>query len=278
MLEIEDAFGKPLIAAHRGARSLAPENTLAAARAALAAGAGMWEVDVRVSRDGEPVVVHDRDLERTSDARFKFPDRSPWFVADFDLCELKSLDFGSWFATSDPFGQIAAGKVSLSNSAQYSGEPMLTLEEAILFTLRNDWLIDVEVKNLWGQPGHESIVKKVIDLVRDMGATEKVLISSFNHDYLALAKKLERDIKTGILVNRFHSDALRLAFELDAFAYKPGMRALEPWQIHRLKQKGFHVMVWTLNSPWLASAFFAVGVDGIFTDFPQRFFTTSKRG
>ena len=101
-----------LIAAHRGARSLAPENTLAAARLALAAGARMWEIDVRMSRDGEIVLIHDPNLERTSDAPGKFPGRSPWLVHDFTLDELKTLDFGSWFSETDPFGQIAAGKIS----------------------------------------------------------------------------------------------------------------------------------------------------------------------
>jgi glycerophosphoryl diester phosphodiesterase len=276
-LEIGDAFRNRLIAAHRGARSLAPENTLAAARAAFASGAGMWEIDVRMSRDGEPVVIHDRDLQRTSDAPSKFPDRSPWLVGDFNLCDLKALDFGSWFAAADPFRQIAAGKVSLSSLAKYSGEPVLTLEEAILFTLRNDWLLNIEIKDLSGQPGHESIVQKVVDLVRSLGATEKVLISSFSHYYLAFVKRLDRAIKTGVLVNRYQSDPIGLALDLDVFAYNPGLRAVQPRQIHRLKQKGFRVLVWVLNSPWLARTLFAMGADGVFTDFPQRFLTMNTR-
>jgi glycerophosphoryl diester phosphodiesterase len=270
-LEIRDAFRKRLIAAHRGARSLAPENTLASARAAFASGAGMWEIDVRMSRDGELVVIHDPDLTRTSDCRRKFPDRSPWLVGDFALCELKTLDFGSWFARVDPFGQIAAGKVPLSSLAGYSGEPVLTLEEAILFTVRNDWLLDIEIKDLTGQSGHESIVQKVVDLAKSLGATKKILISSFNHDYLRHVKKLDRGVKTGVLENRFQPDPLRLAIELDAFAYKPGLRAVRLRQIHELKRKDFYVIVWTLNSPWLARTLFAIGADGIFTDFPQRF-------
>jgi glycerophosphoryl diester phosphodiesterase len=271
-LEIEDAFRKPLIAAHRGARSLAPENTLASARAAFASGAGMWEIDVRMSRDGKPVVIHDQDLGRTSDAKWKFPDRNPWLVSDFNLSELKALDFGSWFATADPFGQIAAGEVSASNLAEYEGEPVPTLEEAILFTLRNDWLLDIEIKNLSGRPGHECIVQKVVDLVRSMGAAGKVLISSFNHHYLAQVKKLERSIKTGVLIDSFKTDPVELTAELGAFAYIPGIRAFLPWQIRRLKQKGFRVLIWTLNSQRLAKVLFATGIDGIFTDFPQNFF------
>ena len=74
-----------LIVAHRGARSLAPENTLAAARLALAAGAAMWEIDVRLSRDGEPVLVHDFDLKRISDAQDKFPGGLPGLLTNL-LC------------------------------------------------------------------------------------------------------------------------------------------------------------------------------------------------
>jgi glycerophosphoryl diester phosphodiesterase len=266
-----------LIAAHRGARSLAPENTLAAARAALVSGAGMWEIDVRMSRDGELVVIHDRDLERTSDAPDKFPDRSPWLVRDFTLDELKSIDFGSWFAGADPFGQIAAGEIPVSDLARYSGEPLVTLEEAILFTVRNNWLLDIEIKNLSGEPGHESIVEKVVRLVRSLGAAEKVLISSFNHRYLVLAKRLDKDIKTGVLVESFESDPLGLMLELGASTYNPGLRAVRPWQIRRLKQEGFGVLIWVANNPWLAEVLFAMGADGIFTDFPQRFFDDKKQ-
>ncbi len=260
-----------LIAAHRGARSLAPENTLAAARLALGAGARMWEADVRMSRDEELILLHDPDLKQTSDAQSRFPDRSPWLVDDFTLDELKSLDFGSWFGKADPFGQVAAGKISPSELAAYSGEPVVTLEEAILFTIRNDWLLNIEIKDLSGLPGHESIVEKVVNMVRSLGAAEKVLISSFNHYYLARIAKLNKNIKTGVLVNNFQSDPAKLMLELHAFTFNPALRAFWPQQIRRLKQKGFGSLVWVLNNPWLARACFAMGADGIFTDFPQRF-------
>ncbi len=271
-LDVENAVrNRKLIAAHRGARSLAPENTLSAARLALAAGARMWEIDVRMSRDGEVVLIHDPDLKRTSDAQSKFPERSPWLVDDFTLSELRSLDFGSWFAKSDPFGQIAAGAISAADLAKYTNEPVATLEEAILFTTSNDWLMNVEIKDLSGRPGNESIVQKVIMLVGSLGATGKVLISSFNHRYLALIKKLDRNIRTGVLVNRFHPDPARLMLELGAFTFNPAPRAFCPWQMRRLKKKGYGVLVWVLNNPWIARAYFIGGADGIFTDFPQRF-------
>lgn len=260
-----------LIAAHRGSRSLAPENTLAGARMALASGARMWEIDVRMSRDGELILIHDADLKRTTDAQSRFPDRSPWLVEDFTLEELNSLDSGLWFGKADPFGQIAAGKLSPLESAKYSGEQVVTLEKAILFTMSNDWLLNIEIKDLSGRRGHDSIVEKVVKLVDSLSAIDMVLISSFNHHYLARIRKLEKNIRTGVLVDSIQPDPARLMLELDAFTFNPGLRAFWPWQIRKVKQKGFGVLVWVINNPWLARACFAIGVDGIFTDFPQRF-------
>ena len=263
--------GGRLIAAHRGARSLAPENSLAAARLALAAGAGMWEIDVRLSKDGEPVLVHDFDLARTSDARDRFPGRRSWHVDEFTLEELKTLDFGSWFATSDPFGQIGAGQVSQRELLKYCGEQVVTLEEAVRFTVENDWLLNIEIKDLAGRPGDGLVVEKVIAIVRQAGAAERVLVSSFNYDYLDRVRRLAKDVRTGVLTQTYQPDPAALMSELDAFSFNPSFRAFRPMQIRRLKRKGFGVLVWVLNKPLPARAFFAMGADGIFTDFPQRF-------
>jgi glycerophosphoryl diester phosphodiesterase len=257
--------------AHRGARSLAPENTLSAARKAFALGADMWEIDVRLSRDGYPVVVHDATLERTSDAPVKFAERMPWYVHDFTLDELRALDFGSWFNTFDPFGQVAAGEVTASEITQYRGERILTLEDALLFTVGNDWLINVEIKDISGLPGNEDIVKKVVELVVSSRAGEKTIISSFNHDYLVQAKKVDRKIRTGVLVDRLHRDPVELMLSLNAFSFHPGLAAVRPKQFLQLRKKGFGILVWVVNYNILAEILIRSGADGIFTDFPQKF-------
>jgi len=81
--------------AHRGARSLAPENTIAAAQRGVEAGADMWELDVQLTADDELIVMHDARLLRTSDARYRFPERRPWKVSEFSLSEIQALDCGS---------------------------------------------------------------------------------------------------------------------------------------------------------------------------------------
>ncbi|MDR3567054.1 MAG: glycerophosphodiester phosphodiesterase family protein [Syntrophobacteraceae bacterium] len=268
---VDDVLNRRLIAAHRGARSLAPENTLAAARLALAAGAGMWEVDVRLSKDAEPVLAHDLDLRRTSDVSDRFTGRSSWHVDEFSLQELKTLDCGSWFERTDPFGQIGAGRVSKRELEKYCGERIATLHEALRFTVENDWLLNIEIKDLAERPGHEAIVEKVVSMVREAGAAERVLVSSFNYYYLARVRRLAREIRTGVLTDRFQPDPAALLSELDAFAFNPSLRAFLPWQVRRLKQKGFAVLVWVVNHQMPARAYFAMGADGIFTDFPKRF-------
>ncbi|MFZ2445439.1 MAG: glycerophosphodiester phosphodiesterase family protein [Syntrophobacteraceae bacterium] len=259
---------------HRGARSLAPENTLAAAGKAFEIGAHMWELDVRLSRDGHPVVVHDETLERTSDVRTRFPERKPWRVCEFSLDELKSLDFGSWFNTADPFKQIAAGHVAASETARYGAERIPTLEEALLFTVRNDWLVNVEIKDLSGLPGHDAVARKTADLIVSTGALEKVIVSSFNHDYLVRVKKLERRIPTGPLVKSPPVDPVALMRELGAFTYHPAVRALRPRHLQNLGARGFGVLVWVVNSPVAARTLLRHGAAGVFSDFPQRLHDT----
>lgn len=256
--------------AHRGARSLAPENTIAAARKALAAGAHMWELDVRLSRDGHPVVVHDETLERTSDAPTRFPGRRPLRVHEFTLEELKALDFGSWFAVSDPFGQIAEGNISTAEIEGFRGELIPTLEEALLFTAERDWLVNIEIKDLSGLPGDDAVTEKVAALVGLFGMCERVLVSSFNHKYLLRVKKADRRILTGPLVKTPPSDPVVLMRDLGAFTYHPATRALRLSHVQKLTSLGFGVLTWVVNSPRTARFLLRRGISGVFSDFPQR--------
>ena len=163
--------------AHRGACSLAPENTLVAGRKALELGADMWELDVRMTADGELIAIHDSTLERTSDVKEVFPNRRPWRVSDFNLDEIRLLDFGSWFEEQDPFSQIAAGVIAESELVEYVGEPAPSLEEVLEFALKHDWRVNLEIKDLSAIPGQENVVRKVVALVERLGMGNHVLIS-----------------------------------------------------------------------------------------------------
>ncbi len=263
-------FSHPVLnIAHRGARSLAPENTLAAARKALQVGAHMWELDVGMTLDGELIVVHDLTLDRTSNVKAIYPSRSPWRVHDFTLKELQHLDFGSWFVEQDPFGEIASGALSLQEAKTYQGEPVLTLQDALTFTLEHDWLVNVEIKDLGNSHSESEIVYKVVSLVKDLNMADRVIISSFNHSYLERARSLHTEVALGVLVSFPHPNPEALVRKLGAQAYHPMLHTVTLHEISKLRQEGYHVLVWVVNDEQTMRDLMDAGVSGLFTDFPQ---------
>ena len=260
---------RPLNIAHRGARSLAPENTLAAARLGLEIGADMWELDVAMTADGELVVLHDDTLERTSNARQVFPDRSPWLVHTFTLDELRQLDFGSWFNETDPFKQIASGAVTEEMQQRYVGEPIPTLREALTFTKENNWRVNVEIKDATGFPPDKDLPEKVVALIKALQMTDRVLISSFNHNYLTRVKAANPNLPLAALVESPPDDPIALVQGLGALGYNPGIKRLNPNDIPAIRQAGVEVYVWTVNDEATMRRLIDNNVSGIFTDFPQ---------
>ncbi|OQY57357.1 MAG: hypothetical protein B6245_17100 [Desulfobacteraceae bacterium 4572_88] len=263
----------PLNIAHRGARSLAPENTLLAGQRALDSGADAWEIDVQLSADGVPVVIHDDTLERTSDVRHldAFSKRKPWPVHAFSLAELEMLDFGTWFIREDPFAQIAVGTVSEKKLAGFERLRIPTLEDVLDFTRDSGFKINVEIKDLTGKPGDAAVVEKVVRMLEASDMLSHVLISSFNYDYLRQSKSLAPSVSTAAITDSPHPDPLGLLRDLDADAYHPGQEAVTPEAISLLRSKGFHVNVWTVNDRASMTRLAEAGVSGIITDFPQSF-------
>ncbi len=260
---------KTLNIAHRGARSLAPENTLAAARKGFEIGADMWELDVATTRDGELVVLHDDTLERTSNVAVVFPDRRQARVDQFTLVELRSLDFGSWFAEQDPFKQIAAGAVSKAELEKYKGEPIPTLREALVFTRDHQWKVNVEIKDATGTPSDATVVARTVGLVNELGMVKQVMISSFNHAYLQQVKSANPAIVTAALVETADPDPAALLRRIGAQAYNPSVKAISPALIRPLREGGFDVYIYTVNDEATLKTLVEAGASGIFTDFPQ---------
>jgi glycerophosphoryl diester phosphodiesterase len=256
--------------AHRGARSLAPENTIAAAQKAVQAGADMWELDVTITADGELIVLHDDTLNRTTNVAEVFPDRAPWKAHTFLLDEIRELDAGSWFVAQDPFGQIAAEAVSEADQQAYAGEKIPTLEEALLFTREHNWQVNVEIKDLDHTPGSAVIVERVVYLVRKLNMAEQVLISSFNHRYLVRSKQAAPQIRTAALVVMPTLFAARHLRHIEAQAYHPRLGAISPYRIQALRKRGFEVNVWTVNEERDLRRLMEYGVNGLITDYPQR--------
>jgi glycerophosphoryl diester phosphodiesterase len=256
--------------AHRGARSLAPENTLAAARKGLAAGADLWETDVGVSADGELILFHDDSLTRTTDAATRFPHRAPWTFTTFSLSEIRTLDAGSWFVETDPFGQIAAGAVTPAEQTLFRGEKVPTVSEALLFTAEAHWRINLELKRLPPPMAQFPVVKRVLALIDEIEIeTNQVIISSFNHAWLREVQARNSEIAVQALIGWPPTDPLDWG-DWEFEVYNARSTLIDEGQIHRAIDKGREVNIFTVNEEREMRRFIAAGVTGLFTDFPQR--------
>jgi glycerophosphoryl diester phosphodiesterase len=259
-------MAKVLSIAHRGARSLAPENTLAAARKAHQIGADLWETDVVVTADGELILMHDDSLQRTTNVTDRFPNRAPWTVTTFTLDEIRSLDAGSWFVQDDPFEQIAAGAVTPGEMVAYLCEDVPTLEEALLFTKRTNWRVNLELKMIPPPMDDFPIVDRVLALIDAVGIeTDRVIISSFDHEWLRAVQRLNPAITVQALVGDL-SIGPHPSFE----TYNAWAAMVDEKQMQDAIEKGLAVNLYTVNEESEMRRFIAAGVSGLFTDFPQR--------
>lgn len=262
------------VLAHRGARSVAPENTLAAARAAAELGADGWEFDVRRTRDGQLVLLHDETLVRTTDARDAFPERAPWRVADFTLDEVRKLDAGSWFVREDPFGTIRSGEVSAEAAQRFPGEQVPTLREALLLSRELGLWVNIELKGVPLAPlapERQATVEEVATLIRELGMAEVTLVSSFDHEMIRYLKAVAPEVPGALLTTFLPPQAVEYARGMRADAVNPSLEAYTPDWGRRLHGAGLGVYVWTVNDPGALDRLAAdPSVTGIITDWPQR--------
>lgn len=269
------------IIAHRGARSIAPENTLAAARIAWETGAHGWETDVSLTRDGHLVLFHDPGLSRCTNGPAWFgynssldseaPGVQEDFLVHYTLAELQTLDAGSYFTQTDPFSTIALGRVNPRDLDRFCGEPIPTLEQGLELTRDLGFLINIELKDHGAEPHPFYTAEKTLESIQQTGIPlEQVVISSFNHDWLVWVSRQAPAIEVQALVG--YEDDEPLDFGDFSFqVYNTNALLINESMIQDLKARGKRVNLWTVNDPHEFNRFVRAGVDGIITDFPQDF-------
>lgn len=259
------------VIAHRGARSLAPENTRTAAQQAYDIGADLWETDVNITRDNRLILFHDQTLDRCTDVAVRFPGRSNTAVASFDLDEIHSLDSGSYFIRTDPFSQIKEGNIASEILESFKNEKVLSLIQGLELVKQLGWIVNLELKSFDFQTVDFNIPDRTLAEIRQSRIEpEQVIISSFNHDWLKHIRKTAPYIEIAALAGE--SDTEPIDFGDYSFGtYNVNARTITPEQIKKLKNLGKVVNVFTVNDSVMFTKFERMGVDGIFTDFPQKF-------
>ena len=234
---------QPIIFAHRGASASAPENTLAAFELALAQNADAIELDVKLSADGQAIVIHDPMVDRTTGSHGR--------VKDLPLRELRALDAGSFF------------------SEKFHGEKIPMLEE-VFEAVGKRTFINVELTN-YSTP-RDQLVESVCMLVKKCGLQKRVMFSSFFASNLSKARAYLPEVPRGLLAFGGLLGAWARSFGFDFGNYQalhPYVADVTPQQVQRVHRLNRRIHVWTVNAAEDMHRLFGWGVDAIFTDDPQ---------
>jgi glycerophosphoryl diester phosphodiesterase len=247
----EKKLKKISIIAHRGASGNAPENTLAAFKLALENHVDFIEIDVHLSKDSVPVVIHDNTLNRTTNGK--------GLVFEHELKQLKKLDAGSWF------------------SKTHQGEKIPTLEEVINLTKGKCKLL-IEIKH--GSNRYPNIEELTLQIIHKLQVQNQCIIQSFDEDVIANLKKLKCSVEVHKLIEGDFPVKLYNIYSSINHKTKKGkasIGAINPNQssvnqkfiknIHKQKKKTF---IWTVNDQKDMMRMIKMGVDGIITNYPEK--------
>ena len=255
--------------AHRGARCLAPENTMAAIEKAWQLGAHGVEVDVAVTLDGELILFHDDLLTRTTDVSRVFPQRRQQPFTTFTLKELQRLDAGSWFVETDPLGEIARGNIPASELAAMRGIRIPLLVDVLRFIKNKNWYINLELKDLPAPQKDFPIVLEVLQLLDQVRLKPRNLsISSFNFNYLRQIQGIRPDLEVNALIG-FPGSGIQDWGTYEFAVYNANSAYTDETQIDKARANGCRVNLFTVNDPDEMKRFLKAGVEKLITDFPQ---------
>ena len=253
----------PLILGHRGASAVAPENTLAAFARAILDGADGIEFDVRLSRDGLPMVIHDASLRRTG--------LRDSLVCDLTSDELQKIDVGSWFTRASFEGAPVAS---------YASEKLPTLAQVFeLFSPNRGWLY-LEMKSDPNQGA--KLAAAVVTCIHQFDCANRVVVESFDLPAIAEIKRIDSDIRTAALfepkltrpistIRRLNMVNLARQVGADEIALHHTLAG--PGVVEKAKEAGLETVAWTIDDPqWIGRAR-SLGIKALISNDPAMMVT-----
>ena len=229
--------------AHRGAGQLAPENTLAAFRLGASHGYRMFECDVKLSADGVPFLLHDATLARTTQSH-GIAGEQPWEA-------LAKLDAGSW------------------HSAEFSGEPLPTLDTIARYCLDHGYFLNIEIKPTPGlDAATGTAVANAAARIWEVWGEAAVppLLTSFHPEALEAAQAAQPHLPRGLLLDQLWTGWLETALSLDCVAIVCKHLLWDTSSVLQAKSAGFRCLSYTVNDEASAQRLIDLGTDGIITD------------
>ncbi|MGY2645760.1 glycerophosphodiester phosphodiesterase [Bacillus inaquosorum] len=232
------------IFAHRGASGQFPENTMLAFEKGIEAGAHGIELDVQLTKDGRIVVIHDERLDRTTSLK--------GFVKD------------------TAYDVIMTANAAAGHDQTYSDIKVPLLEDVLSWAEKKNFLINIELKN--SVIRYEGMEEKVLEAVKRFNIEERVILSTFNHESLALCARLAPHIERAALTSDVLYQADRYITSIPASGYHPKLNspATADKVLKKMRNSSIKVRPYTVNRPEDMKRLFEAGADGIFTDFPAK--------
>jgi glycerophosphoryl diester phosphodiesterase len=234
----------PSVIGHRGAAAYAPENTIEGIHTAADIGVKWVELDVKLTKDDVPIMFHDEELDRTTNGS--------GLVAETTYEDIRHLETGSWFGES------------------FTGIKIPTLEEAVDALLKRGMGLNLEIKPC---PGRERETAEIaLDLLSQIWDDhDMVLISSFQHVSLEIARDMANDWSRGLLLggDEIAPNWAELADYLDVKTLNLGSRLVTPEIIEEAIALDLIPLVYTVNTPEEARLYQSMGVKTLFSDEPD---------
>ena len=253
---------EPILIAHRGASGLAPEHTFAAYDRAVESGADYIEHDLQLTRDGVLVVLHDETLERTARGP---AENCTGVVGEKTLAQLETCDFGRWFAERHP------------EAPDFAGQGIATLD-AVLARYGDVTRYYIETKQPEAAPGMEEALLAVLGARGQLPSgpgDQRVIVQSFSPASLRKLHGLNPDLPLVQLFERGEIaaplDETFTAVARYAIGVGPNLGEVDADFLAAAHRHGLVVHPWTVNSEEEMVRLLRLGVDGVFTDYPDRF-------
>ena len=234
----------PNLIGHRGAAAHAPENTLASFSKAKDLGALWVELDVQLSADGVPMVFHDDGLERTSNGHGR--------MCDQPVSLLSTLDAGSWFAPA------------------FAGQVIPTLEAALRHIAGLGLGVNIEIKADEAQGAATALSALAVAHAHWPSGLPLPLISSFTESALAAARDAVPIWPRALLVEQVPVAWRAHLEKLNCVSLNADWTKLTPAITYEVKEAGYGLLAYTVNTPAQAVRLRSWGVDGVFSDDPNR--------
>ncbi|MCR5580178.1 MAG: glycerophosphodiester phosphodiesterase [Pseudobutyrivibrio sp.] len=234
-------MNRPKVWAHRGASGYLPENTIPAFEQAIKMGADGIELDIHKTKDGQLVVIHDEQIDRTSDGK--------GYVKDYTLEELRKYNYNA----THP-------------ECKHADIP--TMREVFELIKPTDLTINIELKT--GIIFYEGIEEDIIALTKEFDMEDRVIYSSFNHYSIMRVQELDPEAHTGFLYMDGTLDMPEYGRDHGVEALHPALYNVQyPNYVERCHELGLKINTWTVNSKKYINMACQMGLDGIITNYPD---------